>query len=110
MSDIPAWFSEHSLDWMRLEGGYKRSPFESIPDLKPRRHHRDGRMSPPAPAGYMTPNSAARALGLEEHRVYNWVYRGRVPAIRIGAYWYVRLDDVRTYKPAPAGWPKRVSA
>ena len=50
-------------------------------------------------AGEFTVTEIASRLNLPEGTVYNWLYKGRLPARRVEAAWHtlwlVRLEDVK---------------
>jgi excisionase family DNA binding protein len=48
--------------------------------------------------GYMTPAQVARALRLTTGAVYKLLARTKVPVVKIGRQYYVRLDDIRAVR------------
>jgi excisionase family DNA binding protein len=46
-------------------------------------------------AGYLTVNRIARLLGVTPSAIYKRLARERIPALRVGRQWLVKLDDLR---------------
>jgi excisionase family DNA binding protein len=48
--------------------------------------------------GYLTPAQVARALGLTTSAVYKVIARTRVPVVKVGRQYYLRLSDFRAVR------------
>jgi len=53
--------------------------------------------------GYISTKQAARQLGVSNHRLYQYVKAGRLPVVRIGKAFMLRIEDVESFKPKPSG-------
>jgi excisionase family DNA binding protein len=53
--------------------------------------------------GYISTKQAASLLGVSNHRLYQYVKAGRLPAVRIGKAFMLRVEDVERFKPNPSG-------
>jgi excisionase family DNA binding protein len=49
-------------------------------------------------AGYVTVAHAARVLRVTPNAIYKRLARERIPALRVGRQWMVRLDDLKGAK------------
>lgn len=59
--------------------------------------------------GYVTSEQAAELIGVSQEQVLRY-FRGtglaRLPAVRIGRSWLVKLEDVRNFERPPMGNPR----
>jgi excisionase family DNA binding protein len=53
--------------------------------------------------GYISTKQAARLLGVSNHRLYQYVKAGRLPVVRVGKAFMLRIEDVEGFKPYPSG-------
>lgn len=53
--------------------------------------------------GYISTKQAARLLGVSNHRLYQYVKAGRLPVVRVGKAFMLRVEDVENFKPKPSG-------
>jgi len=58
---------------------------------------------PSAIPGYISTKQAAHLLGVSNHRLYQYVKAGRLPVVRIGKAFMLRVEDVERFKPNPSG-------
>jgi excisionase family DNA binding protein len=57
--------------------------------------------------GYITVDQAARLLGLSTRRVYEFIERERLPAVRAGQNILLPLEAVQQFKPKMNGRPRK---
>ena len=57
--------------------------------------------------GYITVDQAARLLGLSARRVYEFIERERLPAVRAGQNILLPLEAVQQFKPKMNGRPRK---
>jgi len=57
--------------------------------------------------GYISTRQAAEMLGVSNHRLYQYVKAGRLPVVRVGRAFMLRVDDVKQFKPNPSGRIRR---
>lgn len=63
-------------------------------------HHESESFSIP---GYISTKQAARLLGVSNHRLYQYVKAGRLPVVRVGKAFMLRVEDVERFRPRPSG-------
>lgn len=63
---------------------------------------------PPEAEKTISPNEAAAMLGITGEAVKQWVYHGRLPAIKLqNGYWRIKVQDLSSYLESKMGLPKR---
>jgi excisionase family DNA binding protein len=50
---------------------------------------------------------AARYLGVSRIRVWQWVHDARLPATRLGNYWFISPTDLHAFSPRKQGRPRK---
>lgn len=53
---------------------------------------------------------AAAHLGISRVRVWQWVTDGRLPAVRLGKYWFIDPADLALIVPQKRGRPRKEQA
>ena len=49
----------------------------------------------------------AHMFGVSHIRAWQWIAEGRLPAYRLGNYWYVMAADAADFRPRRAGRPRK---
>jgi excisionase family DNA binding protein len=63
----------------------------------------------PSLAEYMTITQAAQQLKKSRQFIHSLIQRGHLPALQIGNMWLIRKADVKNWKPAKPGRPRKTS-
>ena len=50
---------------------------------------------------------AAAHLGVSRIRVWQWVNAARLPATRLGNYWFIDFADLEKFEPRQRGRPRK---
>lgn len=53
--------------------------------------------------GYVSTSEAAKMLGVSNHRMYQYVKANRLPVVRVGRAFMLRIEDIKRFKPNPSG-------
>ncbi|GLV54395.1 hypothetical protein KDH_12420 [Dictyobacter sp. S3.2.2.5] len=53
--------------------------------------------------GYVSTSEAAKMLGVSNHRMYQYVKANRLPVVRVGRAFMLRVEDVERFRPNPSG-------
>jgi excisionase family DNA binding protein len=61
------------------------------------------------PITYWTVEEAAEHLGVARQRVYEWIYAGRLEALRCGSHWLIEESLVLSFQRMRVGRPRKKS-
>lgn len=67
----------------------------------------DQRVEIPELSGYISVKEAAKALGISSKRVYTYIEKGRLRAVRVGGSMAVLQEDVENFQPNITGRPRK---
>lgn len=57
----------------------------------------------PTIPGYVSTSEAAKMLGVSNHRMYQYVKANRLPVVRVGRAFMLRVEDIERFRPNPSG-------
>jgi excisionase family DNA binding protein len=67
----------------------------------------DDSVHSPRIPGYASVKEAAEMLGLSPRTVYDYIEEGRLPSARIADVIAIPIEEIRKFKPEPAGRPRK---
>ncbi len=67
----------------------------------------DDTVHSPRIPGYASVKEAAEMLGLSPRTVYDYIEEGRLPSARIADVIAIPIEEIRKFKPEPAGRPRK---